>query len=1034
MLDETALDDLLSRWQKEKSQGRDLPATVICRDHPELARELERRIEALRRMDSLAGRGDAQTVPSPDPGPHGPLPSVPGYEILGRLGEGGMGVVYRARQLRPHRVVALKMIRAGSHPEPEQLERFRREAEALAQLAHPNIVPVYEVGDHEGLPYFCMELVDGGSLDLKLAGNPMPPREAAALVEVLARATGAAHEKGIVHRDLKPGNILLQQAQGLQSLGFGTPKITDFGLAKRLDGATGDTAPGAVLGTPSYMAPEQADGSLGDITAATDVYALGAVLYEALTGRPPFKSATRIDTLLQLTTREPIAPHHLQPGLPRDLEAVCLKCLEKSPARRYPSAAALADELVRFLDGLPTQARPVGPLGRAGRWSRRRPVVAGLLALLLVVVTGGVSGLTALYLRAEDQRKRAEREWARAEAEKARAETEAENARRSAEEARQRADAEEKVRRSLKSVLLAFRESDPLGFLGGYGASGSSASANPVVRTFLDRTAPAILRDPPADPAAKAALLETVGDLYRSFGELGHAAPLLEESLELRKQHLGTDNADYAASLHSLAWLYHDQGRYSAAEDLYRQALDLRRRLGDALGVDATLFNLAWLLTQMGDYGSAEEMFRQVMEGRLVRDGDASRPTAVAKAALAALYLDRGQPEKALPWSKQAITTFIALDGDQGLWRAAMLFQSALIEAQLPFGPDPVALLKQSLEICDHTLGRDHAYNALILHELARTLEEKKDYAEAEKYYAECLQVTRATVGFGHPKAAIAVASMARLLARKRRAAEADALFDELLAAHRARFGPDHVLVADALVEYAAAVGWRGDRKREEALLGEALAMYRKGGKPRGRLYVACLNDLGVDYLRQRRYADAEPLFDEALPLARRQYGEAHAIVADVLVNLASARLPQDKVGGVEDALSEAEKISKPPLPFAPSPLADEILALRGDLYRRTGRLGDAEDTARRRAGRAKDADTLVDCARDLARLVPLSPDDEPRERRGTRAVESLRRAKDKGFRNVRLLETDADLAPLRDRADFKQLLREISGGSANRR
>jgi serine/threonine-protein kinase len=1013
-MDDGALDELVSVWQQEMARGRDLPATVICPDRPELAEELARRIEALRRINDLAGARSAATTVAKDeparPGAGGPLPSLAGYELLGRLGEGGMGVVYRARQLRPNRLVAVKMLRAGSDPDPEHLERFRREAEALAQLQHPNIIPVYEVGEHGGLPYFCMELVDGGSLDRKLAGNPVPPREAAALVEVLARAIGAAHAKGIVHRDLKPGNILLGAD--------GTPKISDFGLAKRLDGAAAPTVTGAVLGTPSYMAPEQAAGSVRDISPATDVYALGAVLYELLTGRPPFKSATHLDTLLQVKTHEPIGPRQLQPTVARDLEAVCLKCLEKSPPRRYPSAAALADDLRRFLDGDPTRARPVGPLGRAWRWSRRRPIVAGLLALLLAVVAGALSGLSALYLRAEEQRRRAEAEWARAEAE-------AEKARQSADEARRRADAEEKVRRSFKAVLLAMRESDPLGFLGGYGASGSPSSADPLVRSFLDRTAPAILRDPPADPVARAALLETVGDLYRSFGDLGRAAPLLEESLALRRDHLGEENTDYASGLHSLAWLYHDQGRYTAAEELYRQALALRRRLGDALGVDATLFNLAWLLTQLGEYAPAEEMFRQVLEGRQGRDGDASRPTAVAKAALAALYLDRGQPEKAIPWSKQAIATFIALDGNEGLWRAAALFQSALIQSRLPFGPDPVAQLKEALEIGDRSLGRDHPYNALVLHELARTLEEKKDDAEAEKYYRECLRVARATVGLGHPKAAIAVGSLAGLLGRTGRAAEADALFDELLAAHRKRFGPDHFLVADALVEYGAALGRRGDDRREKAVLEEAMAIYRKDGEPRGRLYALCLNNLGVVYLRAKRYADAERLLDEALPRVRGQYGESHPDLAQVLVNAVSARLPQGKTDGAEEWLREAEAISKPRLPLAPPPpLLDEVLAQRGDLYRRTGRLADAEAAAlRRRATWPNDPDTLLAGARDLALLVPLTKEAAERDRRARLAVDVLRRAAEKGFKDRRLLDTDDAFAPLRDRDDYRRLL-----------
>jgi len=1020
MADEASLDELLSQWQAEKAQGRDLPATAICRDRPEIAEELGRRIDALRRMQALADHDAAtrtfHTTDATLPDPHSPLPTLPGYEFLSRLGEGGMGVVYKAQQLRPNRLVAVKMIRAGSDPEPIRLDRFRREADALAQLQHPNIVPVFEAGEQGGWPYFCMELVDGGGLDRKLAGNPMPPREAAALIEVLARAIGAAHAKGIIHRDLKPGNILLAAD--------GTPKITDFGLAKRLDGDSAATAAGAILGTPCYMAPEQADDAVGGITPATDIYALGAVLYELLTGRPPFKGATLLDTLLQVKTREPVGPRQLQPGVTRDLEAVCLKCLEKAPARRYPRAAALADDLRRFLDDRPTLARPVGPLGRLQRWSRRRPIVAGLLALLLAVVTGALAGLTGLYLRAENQRQRAETEWNRAEGEKARAEAEA-------EKARERADAEEKVRRSFKSVLLAFRESDPLGFLGGFGASSSSSAANnPVVRSFLDRTAPAILRDPPADPVARAALFETIGDLYRSFGELGQAVPLLEQSLALRRDHLGEENTDYASSMHSLAWLYHDQGRYTAAEELYRKALSLRERLGDALGADATRFNLAWLLTQMGDYFPAEELFRKVLADRQGRLGDVSRPAAIVKAALAALYLDRAQFKEALPLSKQAIDTFIALDGDTGVWRAAALFQSGLIAERMPFGADPVAQLKEALAIGDRLLGRDHAYNALVLHEIARMLERKKDDVGAESNYRECLRVVRVSIGLGHPKACTAVGNLARLLGRTGRAAEADALFDELLAAHRKRFGADTFLVADVLVEHAEAFRDRGEKKLEEDSLHEALAIYRKDDRPRGRLYYLGLSELASVYMLQKKRAEAEQVLDEAVPGLRRRYGESHMTVASGLVKLAAVKLSLEKTDGVEDGLDQAEKIIKGQLvsPFAPpSPLVDVILSQRGVLYRRTGRLVEAEATAlRRRAGRPNEPNILYACACDLALLAALGKEPADRDRCARLAVETLRRAKAKGFADIRQLEAEAALAALHDRDDFRQLVREL--------
>jgi hypothetical protein len=325
------------------------------------------------------------------------LPTVQGYELLGVLGRGGMGIVYQARQLRPSRLVALKMVRAAEHASAEEVARFVAEAEAVAQLQHPNLVQVYEVGQHEGRPYFTMEYMPGGSLAHKLAGTPLAPKEAARLAITLAQAVEAAHRAGIVHRDLKPANVLLAADPSAPGADGSTPimslvlEVTDFGLAKRLGQAEGLTQTGAVLGTPSYMAPEQAQGKR-DIGPSADVYAIGAILYELVTGRPPFKAESHLETLEQVRTQEPVPPSRLQPKLPRDLETICLKCLEKAPGRRYGSAGELAAELGRYLGGEPITARPESRLERGLKWARRRPAVAALLAVTMgatAVLLGG---------------------------------------------------------------------------------------------------------------------------------------------------------------------------------------------------------------------------------------------------------------------------------------------------------------------------------------------------------------------------------------------------------------------------------------------------------------------------------------------------------------------------------------------------------------------------------------------------------------------------------------------------------------------
>jgi hypothetical protein len=310
----------------------------------------------------------------------GSAPALPGYAIGKLLGHGGMGVVYQATQEALKRPVALKMIRADRPVDPSQLGRFRVEAETVARLRHPHVVQIYEVGESGGVPYFSLELLEGGTLAERLAGAPMSPQPAAELAVTLARTMAAVHRVGIVHRDLKPSNVLFDAA--------GTPKVTDFGLAKRLEVEEGQTLSGQVMGTPSYMAREQALGQTSQIGPPADIYALGAILYEMLTGRPPFRGPSSMETLGQVIFDEPVPPSRLQPRVPRDLETIGLKCLAKSPARRYATADDLADDLERFLAGRPIRARRTPVWERAAKWARRRPTAAALTAIGLIAAIG----------------------------------------------------------------------------------------------------------------------------------------------------------------------------------------------------------------------------------------------------------------------------------------------------------------------------------------------------------------------------------------------------------------------------------------------------------------------------------------------------------------------------------------------------------------------------------------------------------------------------------------------------------------------
>jgi tetratricopeptide (TPR) repeat protein len=369
----------------------------------------------------------AESAPAPGGGSG---PRVAGYEILEVVGRGAMGVVYKARQQSLKRVVALKMIRAGDHADEAEIRRFRTEAEAVGRLQHQNIVQVYDVAEHQGYPYLALEYIGGGSLQKRIAGMPQPLQAAAQLVQVLAQAIDFAHRQGIIHRDLKPANVLLTSPHPgvsqdstlshapLAEQAYGTPKISDFGLAKKLEEDGGQTRSGTILGTPSYMAPEQASGRTGTVGPLADQYALGAMLYELLTGRPPFRGATVWETLEQVRSQEPVPPSRLQPKVPADLETICLKALQKEPHNRYDSAAALAEDLRRFVAGEPILARPIPWWERGWRWCRRNPKLAAMAAAVfaLLLTVAGVSTWSAISLQAEQDETRRQRDRAEANA------------------------------------------------------------------------------------------------------------------------------------------------------------------------------------------------------------------------------------------------------------------------------------------------------------------------------------------------------------------------------------------------------------------------------------------------------------------------------------------------------------------------------------------------------------------------------------------------------------------------------------------
>jgi serine/threonine protein kinase len=598
-----------------------------------------------------------------------------GYELLGELGRGGMGVVFRAKQVALGREVAVKVIRAGGFARPSDLRRFRNEAEAVARLDHPNIVPIYDVGRSQGRDYFSMKLIAGAGLDRRLSSFVGDLRESARLVSRTARAIAHAHERGVLHRDLKPANILVD-AQG-------EPHVTDFGLARRLD-AEGDLSlSGDVIGTPSYMSPEQAAGCSGTLTTAADIYGLGAVLHALLTGKAPHTGSTLVEILERVRDERAEPPSHLNPRVPRDLDVICLKCLEKDPKRRYTSASELADDLDRWLEGRPIAARPIDSPTRVLMWCRRHPLPAGLLALLLFSIVAGLGGTTWKW-----------REAARNDRE--------------------------------TNELVDYLSN----ILGHASTNVSPRAANLTLRELLDAVASRVGGDFQGRPRSEAAIREAVGGAYESLGQFGQAEEHLSKAVALDarlygKSHrktlgasnllaialagagrhsdaerllrttlgaagaaLGADDPETMNAAERLGVLLFDLERTREAEPLLRRTLDDRRRVlpPDDPATLRSMYQLCALLMRKKDLDEAESLAVEFERGiRCARDGPKHPDNVAALRNLGLIRRLRGKPTEAEPYYRRAADEARRILGpDHPTTRAAIDEFESLF-------PDPVA-------------------------------------------------------------------------------------------------------------------------------------------------------------------------------------------------------------------------------------------------------------------------------------------------------------------------------------------------------
>jgi serine/threonine-protein kinase len=710
--------------------------------------------------------------------PKGPreAPKVEGYEILGELGRGGMGVVYKARHVKLDRVVALKMVLAGAHASQSQLDRFILEAQAVARLQHPDIVQVFEVGEHDGLPYFSLEFVEGGTLAHKLGGKPMAPPAAAEMALILAGAMQVAHRKSIIHRDLKPANILLT-AEGL-------PKITDFGLAKKLeDEESHQTRSGAIMGTPSYMSPEQAWGETDKIGPLADQYALGAILYEMLTGRPPFQGATPLDTLEQVRSQEPVPPTRLQPKIPKDLETICLKALQKESKKRYADCEELASDLQRFLDNKPILARPVSQAEKVRRWCVRNPRVAFLSVAVVVLMISATAISTASYFSIlatnkviDEKNQIAERQRIRAIKGEADAKTQAAIAEKNADEAeRQSGVALQTLRDVAGGIQRKLQEYPSMQRL-----------QYDLIKLTVDRIDQIKLIAKTSGkqgiPFVRAGAHQQLGITCREMGRWDEAVQNFAVAEKYISEQLAADPDDgffqekLAAVKNTIADAHRSHyGNTELARKYFREALELRKQVvkkhpSDDTRVDvANSLGLVGMCTlDLGDPEGARKLFDEEVEWREQLSPDYQRQHPDAKRELASLYdklgnvmMRLGEPIKAQDYFEKMLQVRTEVLNDpyyEDKFTARMdlaLAYNALGGFKMIEMNDPKGARRdheQALEL-NRVLHRDNPEQPTITDNLAVTYYylataalRAGDKAAAEKNYRECLALRRKQV------------------------------------------------------------------------------------------------------------------------------------------------------------------------------------------------------------------------------------------------------------------------------------------------
>jgi len=819
------------------------------------------------------------------------------YTGASERGRGGIGRVLLVHDQVLGRDVALKELlpSRGAGPAAEgdspvrqsaaMLARFLQEAKVTGQLEHPSIVPVYELGTRrDGRVYYTMKLVRGRSLDQALEEAQTLPARLELLPHLvdLCQAIAYAHSRGVIHRDLKPANVMVGE--------FGETVVIDWGLAKvrgkddaRAEEMTetlkalelgdaeglGRTAYGAALGTPLYMPPEQARGELDSVDERSDVYSLGAVLYELLSGKPPFAGSSLKEILHKVEHEPPQAVAELEPDTPPELAAICARAMEKKPDVRYQTAKELAEELQRFLSGALVGAYQYRFSEHLRRFVKRHKALVSTAAGFTVVLLAVLTGSAWWNLK---ERRRAERE---------------------AETAKQ-------VSEFVQSI---FQVSDP-----------SEARGNTITaRELLDRAAERVDKELATQPLVQARMMDTMGVVYRELGLYEQATALLEKALELRREYLNGNHVELSDSLNNLAVVMQDRGDYDTAERLLREALAMDRRLlGDSHpDLALSLNNLAMLLEDKGDLAAAEPLYREALAINRRLFGDEDPVVATSLNNLASLLAEKGDYKAAEPLAREALAMRRRLLGDDHPQVATGIHNLAVLLMEKGDYAAAEPLCREALAMRRRLLGDEHPLVAGSLNGLAHVLSEMGDYAAAEPLYREALAMRRRLLGDDHPQVATTLDNLARLLQARGDYAAAEPLFREALAMYRRLLGDEHRDVAISLDNLAALLQAKGDYAAAEPLNRQALAMHRRLLGDDHPDVAVSLNNLASLLQHKGDYDGAEPLFREALAIFQKTLPPDHPDLRGALERYAS--LLRETGRDAEAAELEARAVATAP-------------------------------------------------------------------------------------------------------------------------